>query len=304
MREIYNKFLFTIMLLAAAMVVPACGSDDDEDDGGGNGGGGGNTPAVKMLPTKIYNTLEMAKITAEFKYDGKNHITEIINTLSTDNASFKSETKAKYTITYTDNLVTKVHMKSEGTGSHQTGVHVLEDTYAVSYSGNKVMIELVSSYNSFETSGKGSALGVITLEVDDNGRVTSRDESWEDGRTSKGFFIYDKNGNLIEDAYTGKNVDGNNYIMGGRYEYDDKNNIFAAINAPYWFGHLPLPLFSYKGVNNEVKNISYNNSSTEANTGTTTYTYNSDGYPISYKNESDMPGAMDSEWFVEYTKVD
>lgn len=317
MKKIYNKFLFAIMILGAIMIIPACGGDEGDDDGGGgNGGddggggnGGGVEEIIKVLPGKIFSTSDISKTTIEFKLNSRIFcISEIYDTISIDTDQYKSEVSTKTTITYEDKadgkpIVTKIHSRSESTGSHLSGVHILEDTYNVSQNGNKVKIELVSSYNSLETSGKGSALGVITLDIDENGRITSRTENWEDGRTSKGTFTYDKNGNMIEDAYTGTTIEGTTYTTSSKYEYDEKQNIFIDFHAPNWFGHLPLPFFNYNEKNNVVRTTSTNSGLDTPYVSTTVYEYNLRGYPISYKNESNMEGEESSEWFVEYYTI-
>jgi len=140
--------------------------------------------------------------------------------------------------------------------------------YTFTYQGNEVMV-------SFDDEQEPTTI----FTIDDKGRLIGYDG---------GSILYDTVGNLKnvtnpDDEYT--------------FEYDTKNGVFKNVKTPHWVYVYLLDDYFFYLVNNCVK-IDYKNlESSETNTQTLTYTYNTDNFPqrILFSNE-------DYYIKIEYTK--
>lgn len=301
-----SKLMFVLILLGTFLIFPACSDDNDDDDTGT--GGGGNAGQELLLPVKISGTIDKNKYITTFEYDDKNRITKITEQQTIDTEWMKSHSVSNINIVYRDPIngaeaVNGFHRKTEMTGSNVTGTHITEELYAVNYSGNRVIVQLVASTNSNNTEGTGTSRGTINLDTDSKGRTVKQTEIWENGATAEATFTYDSRGNIIISDRS-SSFNGTTTTQKTESQFDDKNCIFSAVNAPSWFGQLPLTSFSLMGVNNATESKIYINGSNEPLEGTTIYTYNSEHYPISYVDPASSPLTKDSEWFVEYQKIE
>lgn len=296
MKTFRSLFMF-ITILSVSLFI-SCGDDDDDGPGGGGNG-------KQMLPVKIYNAGGDAKFEKAFKYDDKNRVTEVTNKISVM-TPYESVTVENIIITYDNSAeeneaITDIYSKRVINSTLATRPITQEEFYTVSYAPNTIGLRLVKSTNDNHTEGLGTALGIVVLELDDDGKVTERKETWEDGLVAFQKYVYESD-NVIEDHRI-TTFDGKEVITTKLLEYDDKFSIYHAVNAPKWIGELPLADTIYKGKNNANKMTNYNSESGSTYILHTTYEYNQEGYPVKYSNEG--AGNMeDSEWIIEYKNVD
>ncbi len=176
------------------------------------------------------------------------------------------EGDSNYTITttlnYTGDLVTSAKVEEV------TPENTYTSDYTFTYQGNNVMI----SYDD-------DPEPVDVFTIDDKGKLTG----YEGGSIS-----YDSAGNIkkVTSPY-------DEYV----FEYDTKNGVFKNVKTPHWLYVYLLDDYFFYLVNNCVK-IDYKDvESSETDTQTITYTYNTDNFPekILFSNE-------DYYIKVEYTK--
>lgn len=299
-----QKLLLMCVVLLGTISFISCSDDEPNDNTGGNGNGSD----VLMLPVKLYNTDKSANSVIEFEYDSENRVKGIIEKRLINNEFFKSETTQNITITYgnsanRDEAITDIYCKRVISGTNVVGKITQEEFYEVDYEGSSVGIRLVRSTNDNNTDGTGTALGIIVLELDKNKRVIERKESWEDGLVALHKYTYDTKGNITEDRHGNSANGGEITTMVRIMEYDDKYNIYHAVNAPRWIGDLPLGGTVSKEVNNVTKLIASDANMENINTTTSVYEYNSDDYPVKYINKSSDENIVDSEWIIEYRKI-
>lgn len=301
MNKVYSKYLFAIVMLGIFSCAYACSDNkgkDEEENRGGN--------QTKMLPVKIVTDLGNNNIKSfAYEYDTDNRLVKIKEEAVMNQTAIQSHKSSIYSIVYGhpvngEEAVKNIIIESTITSSVQTGEIKRKDRYELTYFGNNVEVRLVSSYDSSHPQGMGGALGVITIETNDKGQIIKRIENWDNGLKSNQTFSYHSDGNLAEiigNSELGINVTTTRATFD---EYDDKNSIFGAINAPKWFDQLPISLVGGKGVNNVLKYSSYFNSQ-EPSVTTTSYTYNTSGYPTQYVEKNTLANSPDEiVWTIEY----
>lgn len=302
MNKIYSRSISVAIILVMLSFVYACSDDENEDrEDAGNG-----TNQAKLLPIKIFTDLgDNNTKSYVYEYDEDNRLVKIKVVDVINHPGIQNHTSSVYTITYGQRINEEEAPKSiliESTimSSLNTGIVNREDRYELTYTGSNVEVRLISSKDNSHPDGLGGALGVIVIEVNNKGQITKRTENWDNGLKIDKTFSYNSIGHLTETI--------ENYNQGGittttRYqfeEYDDKESIFGAINAPKWFEQLPITLVGGQGINNVLKYTLYFNSQ-KPSVITTSYTYNSSGYPTSFfENTSGNNAADEVKWIIEY----
>lgn len=241
------NIFFHVLISLFIVVCSACSSDDDFDS------------RAKYLPAKIISEGEISSTVTTYSYDDNNRLTGVVKTDTYQEDNIRNE--ISLAIIYDDfGKISSVIKKTEA-GDLLFGMSTeIRDTVNFYYDGTSIHTK-----NSI-------------TEINNKNRVVAHRVFDESGSNeiSSIKYKYDFAGNLSEFLFSDGEVV---YSYLYTYEYDDNNGIFKDVNIPQWFLITQLDeKLNFAG--NSVQET-FIATDKDPVTTTRTYTYNSDGYPVS-----------------------
>lgn len=172
--------------------------------------------------------------------------------------------------------------------------------YTFSYSGDQLVeaTAIESNIKTFYTFSQAGTKLTVNMKAEINGQTHNDTE----------ILTLDSKGNLLNDGYFNYTYDANGNITKMKSDdseeivlkYDDKNGIYKNVKLPQWvFAYI---MSEQLNIVNNVVDIDYEDSEfPEDNfTGTVTYNYNADNYPVKMVAKSTLED--DFSQTIEYTK--